>query len=188
MYFDYLWRMLRPLGVYSGEGYNGGELKALGAALDSTQALLGGYLRESLVETAEGEGLEKAKALFPMMAAETIDRRRVALETLFRTDNLCCSADALERTLEACGIYATIGEMGTQFQVIVGLTELLVIEKDPVFQFRLLEQLMPCHLVTIVVFEYKDVESGEIVHERMTLSLVRQRTQTEWEQRLGAYV
>lgn len=188
MYFDYLWRMLQPLGVYSGEGYNGGELKALGAALDSAQELLGEYFRESKVETAESTGLEKSEALFPMMTATATESRRAALETLFQTDNLCCSAEALEKTLEACGIYATVGEMGTQFQVIVGLTELLVIEKDPVFQFWLLEQLMPCHLVTIVVFQYEDVESGEIVHERMTLSLARQRTQSEWEQRLGAYV
>lgn len=188
MYFDYLWRMLQPLGVYSGEGYNGGELKALGASMDDVYRYLEGYARESLPETAEDAGLLAAEELFPMLKSETVESRRTALTVLFQTDNRCCSVSALEKTLGACGVPVTIGETGERFEVLVNLTEPLVIEHDPVFQFWLLEQLLPCHLVTVTAFQYEDVDTGEMVHERMTLSLIRARTQTEWEQRLGAYV
>ena len=94
----------------------------------------------------------------------------------------------MERTLTACGVPGTVGETGIKFEAIVSLTELLTIERDPVFQFWLLERIMPCHLVTVVVFTYVDVDSGETVRERTALSLIRQRTQGEWEQLLGAYM
>ena len=57
---------------------------------------------------------------------------------------------------------------------------------DPVFQLWLLEQILPCHLNVIVVMDYVNVETGQTVHERMTLDYLRQRTQAQWEQRLGA--
>lgn len=186
MYFDYLWRMLEPLGIYSGTGYNGGELQALGAALDRVQEKMGEYAREMLPGTAEEAGLEMAEGLFPMLASSDLTERRGALAVLFSTDNRCCGIEALVETLGACGVPVTMGETGNKWECIVSLTELLAIEDDPVFLFWLMEQVLPCHLVTVVVFDYVDVESGETVHERMTLSLIRQRTQAEWEQRLGA--
>lgn len=61
---DYLRQMLAPLGVYRLEGTcNGGELEAVGAALDGCAAALETVEREMLLTTAEGDGLERIEAL-----------------------------------------------------------------------------------------------------------------------------
>lgn len=187
-YYDYLWKMLQPLGVYSGDGYSGGELKALGTGLDQAQNTLDDHFREMLVCKAEHEGLLMAEQLFPMLAAEDTAKRRAALETLYQTDNLCCSKAALIQTLTACGIPVTISETDTKNQIMVSLTNKLVIEQHPVFQIWLLEQILPCHLVVTLILKYLNVNTGESINERISLSLARKRTQAQWESRLGSYI
>ena len=61
VYEAYLIRMLAPLGLYDLNGVqNRSELSALGGKLDEVGALLDTVERESLLATAEGEGLDRA--------------------------------------------------------------------------------------------------------------------------------
>ena len=65
VYEAYLIRMLAPLGLYDLNGVqNRSELSALGGKLDEVGALLDTVERESLLATAEGEGLDRREALF----------------------------------------------------------------------------------------------------------------------------
>ena len=60
MYEQYLIRLLAPLGLYDLRApHNGGELAALGGELDSVSGLVELVERESLLATAESEGLDR---------------------------------------------------------------------------------------------------------------------------------
>ncbi len=187
-YRDHLWRMLQPLGVYSQEGFSGGALTALGTALDQAENQLSQVLTETKAESAEDEGLELAEALFPLLPKETVEQRKESLRTLYRVGNQSCCRDDIVAALSACGVYVTAGNTGTLFQVLVAFQNPLTIWDEPVFQFWLLEQMMPCHLVVTVRFTYISVETGEEVLERGTLNVIRRRTQSQWEALLGAYI
>ena len=60
-YEGYLQALLAPLGLYdlTGGRQQGGELAALGAALDGVDDRLALAEREGLLATAEGTGLER---------------------------------------------------------------------------------------------------------------------------------
>ena len=60
-YADELVSMLRPLGVYSFQegSFSLAELQALGAALDAADEAFGAAQKESIVMTAQDEGLSK---------------------------------------------------------------------------------------------------------------------------------
>ena len=61
MYEQYLIRLLAPLSLYNLRApHNGGELAALGGELDSVSGLVELVERESLLATAESEGLDRA--------------------------------------------------------------------------------------------------------------------------------
>ena len=64
-YADELVSMLRPLGVYSFQegSFSLAELQALGAALDAADEAFGAAQKESIVMTAQDEGLSKMEAL-----------------------------------------------------------------------------------------------------------------------------
>lgn len=186
MYFDYLWKMLQPVGVYGLKGYNMGELKALGAALDKAQEQLEEYHREIHHGTAIDDGLEKAEQLFPMLTETDTETRRKALGVLFAVHGRCGTKQALEEILEACGIPATIRETSSKFHCLVTLEKKLMITDDPVFVFRTLESLLPCHMVADVAVTYKDMRTGSTVSEELGLSQFLERTQAEWEARLGS--
>ena len=60
MYEQYLIRLLAPLSLYNLRApHNGGELAALGGELDSVSGLVELVERESLLATAESEGLDR---------------------------------------------------------------------------------------------------------------------------------
>lgn len=185
-YRDNLWRMLQPLGVYSEGGFGDGELGALGDALDQVETKLNQCLKESLVMSAEGTGLQHAEEIFPMQAGTGTNARREALQKLWQTDNLSCTNRGIEKTLAGCGIAATVGTTEACTALVI-LTEELTIWDEPVWIFWLLEQLIPCHLRTYVRYNYVDVSTGQSTMERSPLPTLRKRTQKEWEQLLGAY-
>lgn len=86
---DYLRQMLAPLGVYRLEGTcNGGELEAVGAALDGCAAALETVEREMLLTTAEGDGLERIEALLARRPVTSVLERR---RQLWRP---CCGSEA----------------------------------------------------------------------------------------------
>lgn len=186
MHFDYLWRLLQPLGVYGAEGYNIGELKALGVAMDAAQEQLEEYHKEIHHGTALGDGLERAEQLFPMLAATDTVSRKKALGVLFAVGGRWGTKVALEETLGACGIPVIITEKSTKFHCLVTMTKKLVITDDPVFLFRVVESILPCHMVAEVAVTYKDMRTGSTVSEQMGLADFLERTQAQWEARLGS--
>ena len=78
MYEQYLIRLLAPLSLYNLRApHNGGELAALGGELDSVSGLVELVERESLLATAESEGLDRREVLFAHKpAAVTQEDRR----------------------------------------------------------------------------------------------------------------
>ena len=86
MYEQYLIRLLAPLGLYDLRApHNGGELAALGGELDSVSGLVELVERESLLATAESEGLDRREVLFAHKpAAVTQEDRREAIAALLR--------------------------------------------------------------------------------------------------------
>lgn len=186
MYYDYLWGMLEPLGVYAREGYHQGELKALGVALDDAQEMLQQVLQELQPETAQGQGLVWAEEQFPMVPSQTLLERRNALEVLYGVNSQSCRKAELEKILNACGIPVVIQETEEQFHCLVSLQQDLLITDDPVFMMRVLELVMPCHMVIEVAFSYFDLGTGATVQERLDLTELRKRSQGEWESFLGS--
>ena len=109
---DYLRQMLAPLGVYRLEGTcNGGELEAVGAALDGCAAALETVEREMLLTTAEGDGLERIEALLARRPVTSVlERRRAALAALLRIGGDSFTLSAINDNLAGCGLNAVASE------------------------------------------------------------------------------
>ena len=101
MYEQYLIRLLAPLGLYDLRApHNGGELAALGGELDSVSGLVELVERESLLATAESEGLDRREVLFAHKpAAVTQEDRREAIAALLRISEDSLTPEAINDTL-----------------------------------------------------------------------------------------
>ena len=106
MYEQYLIRLLAPLSLYNLRApHNGGELAALGGELDSVSGLVELVERESLLATAESEGLDRREVLFAHKpAAVTQEDRREAIAALLRISEDGLTPEAINDTLTGCGI------------------------------------------------------------------------------------
>ena len=114
-YADELVSMLRPLGVYSFQegSFSLAELQALGAALDAADEAFGAAQKESIVMTAQDEGLSKMEALFRSKPpAKTVDARRAAIAGFLRISGDSFTLAALNRCLCACGVACSVEETG----------------------------------------------------------------------------
>jgi hypothetical protein len=112
-YADYLRGLLAPLGVYRLDGgFSGGELEALGTALDALAEELQNTVAQALVVTATDEGLEAREALFahPPAAAD-LAARRAAVAALLRMAGPCPVA-AAHAAIGGGGIAAAVAEDG----------------------------------------------------------------------------
>lgn len=181
-YADYLWQLLAPMGVYRRDGYSGGELEALGAALDQADAYIREKLRELLPDQAEGEGLEMAESLFPMIPGEEIAQRQDALRTLYQTDNQRTTKEELKKTLAACGVTVTMEEHITTKLLYVFVKETLTLDSDPVFVSKLLKTVLPCHTDTKILFSYYEKTEGKEKTEEMTVEEMAEMTRSQWEE------
>lgn len=115
VYEQYLIRLLAPLGLYDLSGVqNRSELAALGMELDNVSAALDTVERESLLVTAEDQGLSRREALFARKpAALTAEERRAAVAALLRIGEDSLTPDAINDTLVGCGIRARAEEKAT---------------------------------------------------------------------------
>ena len=87
-YCDYLKQLLAPLHIYElDEGFSGGEILALGTALDSVTDALGEVQREMFLSSAESYGLDAYEELLPFTPESPglADRRR-AIQALLQID------------------------------------------------------------------------------------------------------
>lgn len=179
-YYDYLWRMLEPLGVYCRDGYSGGELKALGAALDQAAETIRYHFMEMLPMTANEEGLKSLRSLYPFHSLpEEPEDIRAALKVFSRVDHSCFTAFALEQLLSWLGLKVGIAIEGPEW-VTVTFREELNREVDIVQALYLLEQVLPAHGYITCALRYLDADTGELVNEKKTLGELRKRTKAEW--------
>lgn len=156
MYEAYLRRLLSPLGIYdlSGSSVNGGELYALGQALDRTQQRLETGERESVTATAEDEGLRRREALFARRpAAATAQERRNAIAALLQIDGDSLTPAAMNHCLQGCGIRARALEMDTgHLRVIFPGVGGVPAEFEQIKEIIL--DILPCHLEAEFYFRY----------------------------------
>ena len=139
MYEQYLIRLLAPLGLYDLRApHNGGELAALGGELDSVSGLVELVERESLLATAESEGLDRREVLFAHKpAAVTQEDRR----------------EAINDTLTGCGIRARAEEKADgSLRVVFPRTAGVPAEFDQIRKIIL--DILPCHLEVEFYFRY----------------------------------
>ena len=155
MYEQYLIRLLAPLGLYDLRApYNGGELAALGGALDSVSELVEQVERESLLVTAEGEGLDRREALFAQKpAAVTPEERREAIAALLRISEDSLTPAAMNDTLTGCGIRARAEEKANGgLRVVFPKTAGVPAEFEQIRKIIL--DILPCHLEVEFYFRY----------------------------------
>lgn len=153
---DRLKELLRPMGVYRLEGtVNGGELEAMGAALDACAACLEDAEREMLLVTAEGMGLEAVESLLTRRpVADTLKRRRAALAALLRIGGDSFTLDAINDNLAGCGLNAKVNETDTPGIVEVRFPEVPGIPDGFEEMRRIIEDILPCHLLVRYVYWY----------------------------------
>lgn len=138
MYEQYLIRLLAPLGLYDLRApHNGGELAALGGELDSVSGLVELVERESLLATAESEGLD----------------RREAIAALLRISEDSLTPEAINDTLTGCGIRARAEEKADgSLRVVFPRTAGVPAEFDQIRKIIL--DILPCHLEVEFYFRY----------------------------------
>ena len=153
---DYLRGLLQPLRVYELVGTaNGGELEALGAALDGAGAALEEIQREMLVSTAEDWGLEAIESLLVRRpVAPNLNRRRQALAALLRIGGDSFTLAAINDNLKGCGINAVAEETGTAGQVTVRFPDVPGIPDGFEEMRAIIESILPAHLGIEYVYWY----------------------------------
>ena len=148
-YGQYLRDLLRPLGVYdlSAGSFSGGEVEALGAALDGLWAKAQAAQRESLVMSAEDEGLSRWESLFPRRAAaDTAEARRTSIGGFLSIGGDSFTREALSRCLAACGVACAVEETESPGVVAVRFPE--VMGRPAHFETiqEIVGEILPCHL------------------------------------------
>ena len=152
---DALVALLRPLGVYTfREGsFSMAELQALGSQFDALKAETERVLRESIVSTAEGEGLSLREAMFPWRAeADSAEMRRRALIGFMQIAGDSFTLDAINRCMAACGAECVVEETGTPNEVRVRFPNVMGIPQGFERICKIAEMILPCQLKITYVF------------------------------------
>ena len=148
-YAQYLRQLLSPLGVYQMDApFQGGELEALGDALDQLEAQLDKVHQETCLATAEDWGLEQIASLFCRRPPATTTRTmREALAALLRIGGDSFTLAAINDTISGCGVNAKVEETDQPGTVEVSFPQVPGI--PPNFQEiqAILEDILPAHLI-----------------------------------------
>ncbi len=156
-YGAYLQDLLRPLGVYdfSASGFSGAELLALGEALDELADYAAEKQKESLVMTAEGEGLDTMAALFPwLVTAAGSAEKRNALAGFLQVGEDSFTKDCLQRCLSACGTACMLRETGEHSVVEVRFPAFSGVPDEFEAKKKIIESILPCHLEVRYAFNW----------------------------------
>lgn len=179
-YANALVHILQPLGVYSfREGsFSLGELQALGDALDGAQAFAEAAQRESVLLTAEDEGLSKMEALFRgHSTSDTVESRRAAILAFLQFGGDSFTPAALQSCLLACGVECLLTEVGVNhvrlsFPGVMG-------EPEGIELFRIIaDDLLPCQLQIDWFFRW--CTWGETEDYGFTWGTLADMTWDEW--------
>lgn len=179
-YREYLTQLLRPLGVYDlTEGsFSGGELAALGAALDDLDAYARQRQRESLVMTAKDAGLSAMESLFPyLVTADGAAARRAAISGFLQISGDSFTAAALSRCLAACGTVCRVTEMEEPGVVQVTFPSVGGEPENFAAKKRIIESILPCHLQVQYVFIW--CTWGDLEEKGLTWSTAAEMTFAE---------
>ena len=147
-YCDYLKAMLAPMRVYDLDtGYGADELEVIGAELDNIAAQLAETEREMLVPTATDSGLVSYESIMPYVPSYVaLSGRRAAIEAMISIDGSSFTVSAMQRTLSACGICATVEETGNISAVKVTFPGIRGVPENIEALKKRIEQILPCHL------------------------------------------
>ena len=156
-YTNELVSMLRPLGVYSfREGsFSLAELQALGKLLDEADAVLAKNQRESIVMTAEDEGLSKWEALFRSKTPErAVEARRAAIAGFLAIGGDSFTLAAINACLNACGVKCVVEEKSEVNHVKVRFPGVMGVPDGFSQMKNIIEDILPCQLGIEYFFRY----------------------------------
>lgn len=155
-YETYLKRLLEPLGIYDFTKGGAGEsiLYAAGKELDETADQIGNAERESQLMTAEGEGLSRREDLFAWKpAAPDTAHRRAAIAALLRINDDSLTLNAINDTIDGCGIKARAQERANGHIRIIFPDTVGIPEKIEQIK-KIILDIIPCHLETEFYFRF----------------------------------
>lgn len=141
--------LLRPLGVYrwADGGFQWGELKSAGAALDAVAEELALLQREADLTTAQDEGLETVCALLGRdYGPRESEELRAMLAAVLRIRSGSFTRRAMEDALQGCGTQAELVEGTNGLRLTVSFPQDSGPGEDWLCTADFLEQLLPCHV------------------------------------------
>ena len=162
-HINYLHNLLEPLGVYDLTApYNGGELEGQAMALDGVGDGLDEVHRESDLTTAESWGLDQVAGLFQRRpVASSAKRMRAALAALLRIGGDSFTLEAINDTILGCGVWAKVDETEQPGTVVVSFPDVPGIPKGFDEISKIIEDILPAHLVVEYVYWYVTWEQLE---------------------------
>lgn len=186
-YETYLCNLLKPLGLYRLETgtINESELYAIGAVLDELSELLDYVERESIAETAKGEGLSRRETLFARKpVARTIEERRRAIAALNCVNGDSFTPAEINHILSGCGIRAEAMETDSTGRVRVVFPDVMGIPPEFEQVKDIILDLIPCHLETEFCFYYltwTDCEANQITFADPERQMMNWTTWETWD-------
>lgn len=181
-YADDLVRLLRPLGFYSFErgSFSLAQVESLGAALDSADTYAQRLQRESIVMTAEEEGLDKMLSLFRNeTSAKSVRAKRAAIAGFLQIGGDSFTLAALRKCLSACGVTCQLEEKEQAGHVRVSFPYVMGVPEGFSGAKRIIEDILPCHLGIEYFFHY--CTWGETMDYGLTWADVGQMTWVQWK-------
>lgn len=155
-YGEHLRDLLRPLGVYDLQApFNGGELDAMGAALDGVEGTLEELEREMCLATAQSWGLERIITLLARrpVAATPQDMAR-SLAALLRIGGDSFTLEAINDTISGCGVHAAVQEGEEPGTVTVTFPDVPGVPRDFDEIQVIIEEILPAHVEITYHFWY----------------------------------
>ena len=179
-YADELVRLLQPLGVYSfREGsFSLGEWQALGSELDCVEEKEIEGQKQTIVATAEEDGLSRMESLFRNRVVSTsLPIRRAAIAAFLRIGGDGFTREALQSCLSACGADCLLEEVGINhvkisFPQVMGEPEGLAVIRS------VAEDILPCQLLVEYFFRY--CTWGETMEYGFTWGRLSEMSWNEW--------
>lgn len=148
--------LLAPLGPYRSQGvYSAGELISEGHALDGVLAALEELERETMLDTAEGFGLEEIEGLLTHRPVTRNNAgRRAALSALLRIGGDSFTLQAVNDNLRGCGLNVKVDETDEPGEVEVSFPDVPGIPAGFAQLKEIIEDILPSHLQINYVYWY----------------------------------